>query len=127
MTVRKNHLITAAASALLALTASSSALAGGTAAGAASGASVAGSASIPSSSMSFFSGALTTGGGVTGGGATPAGPTTQTVNIPAPPSLSGILGGFSPGSQVTLQGPSGSFVVTVGSGGTIESVSRAGQ
>ncbi|AWB32492.1 hypothetical protein DBV39_00785 [Orrella marina] len=70
--------------------------------------------------MSFFSGSLTTGGGTGSTGGFGGG--TGSPTIPTPPSLSGILGGFAPGTQVTLQGPSGSFIVTVGDSGAIDSV-----
>src|SRR5690554_3099880 len=126
MSVRKTQFAAVASSVLLALSVSGTALAGGTSAGGASGATISGSSSIPSASMSFFSGSLTTGGGVGSGtgsiggfGSGTSGPSNP---VPTPPSLSGILGGFSPGTQVTLQGPSGSFVVTVGGSGSIDSV-----
>lgn len=118
MSVRKTQFAAVATSALLALSLSGVALAGGTSAGGASGATISGSSSIPSASMSFFSGSLTTGGG-TGGGTGAGAP-----SIPTPPSLSGILAGFSPGTQVTLQGPGGSFLVTIGGSGTIEGVTQ---
>ena len=120
MFIRQAKAISVATGTLLALSISGVAMAGGTPAGGASGATISGSSSIPSASMSFFSGSLTRSGG---GSSTPASVMMNSPSIPTPPSLSGLLSGFSPGSQVTLRGPSGTFTVTIGSGGTIDNVS----
>ena len=110
MKVRKQTRFAAVIGALFAASLTSVAIAGGTPSGAPSGATISGSSSIPSASMSFFSGSLTSSDGST----SPTPVSLSASAIAPPPSLAAILGGSPVSSVFTLVGPGGqTYTVSV--------------